>query len=88
MHQLGVKQVIITLNQSSADSADTLTRQIPNLSYRSNQLTYTYDPRETDTGVDELIHAIHKAGLSVQDIKTTQSSLEDIFIDLVKKKHE
>lgn len=88
MHKLGTKQVIITLNQSCTDSADKLTRQIPNLTPHGNQLTYTYDPREVNTGIDELIHAIHKVGLSVQDIKTTQSSLEDIFINLVKTDRE
>lgn len=88
MHKLGTKQVIITLNQSLADLADTLTRQIPNLSLHGNQLTYTYDPREADTGVDALMQVIRKAGLTVQDIKTTQSSLEDIFINLVKTKRE
>jgi ABC-2 type transport system ATP-binding protein len=50
------------------------------------QLVYTYDPRSTRTGIPDLLKAVGEAGLKLKDFKTTQSSLEDIFVNLVKGK--
>ena len=49
------------------------------------RLTYTYDPHNTHTGISALLQAIREAGLALKDLKTTQSSLEDIFVSLVKR---
>jgi ABC-2 type transport system ATP-binding protein len=48
-------------------------------------LLYTYDTRAARTGITSLLGDISKAGLLLQDVQTSQSSLEDIFVDLVGK---
>ena len=56
------------------------------LSGGGSRLVYTYDPRNSNTGVSDLLQAIREAGLGVKDLQTTQSSLEEIFVNLVKAK--
>ena len=56
------------------------------LSTDGSKLTYTYDPHKTDTGINDLLQAIQQAGLFVKDINTTKTSLEEIFVGLVKAK--
>lgn len=84
LHKLGTKQIIIKLKEPVSSVSEVLSGWTLDLSSEGDQLTYTYDPRESDTGVDALLSAIHAGGLPVQDIRTTQSSLEEIFIKLVK----
>ena len=50
------------------------------------KLTYTYDPHNTHTGINGLLQAIRDAGLLIKDVHTTKTSLEEIFVSLVKKK--
>jgi ABC-2 type transport system ATP-binding protein len=49
-------------------------------------LTYTYDPHKTRTGINELLQALRDAELSIKDVHTTKTSLEEIFVSLVKAK--
>ena len=46
-------------------------------------LVYTYDTRAERTGITTLLKDISAAGLVLRDVRTRQSSLEDIFVDLV-----
>jgi ABC-2 type transport system ATP-binding protein len=48
-------------------------------------LIYTYDTRAERTGITALLTDLQKAGLQLADLTTHQSSLEDIFVDLVKE---
>ena len=48
-------------------------------------LTYTYDTRAERTGITRLLQDLSQAGMALRDIQTTQSSLEEIFVDLVKE---
>jgi ABC-2 type transport system ATP-binding protein len=50
------------------------------------QLSYTYDPKEEHTGIADLLDAIRETHLVIKDISTSQSSLEEIFVSLVKDK--
>ena len=56
------------------------------LSADGSTLTYTYDPHKTHTGINELLQALRNAGLSIKDVHTTKTSLEEIFVSLVKSK--
>ena len=47
-------------------------------------LTYTYDVRADRTGITQLLNDVQAAGLALKDLSTSQSSLEDIFVNLVK----
>ncbi|MEM8788857.1 MAG: AAA family ATPase, partial [Pseudomonadota bacterium] len=48
-------------------------------------LTYTYDTQAERTGITRLLSDLSAAGLTVRDVQTRQSSLEDIFVGLVKE---
>ena len=48
-------------------------------------LTYSYDTRADRTGIVRLLTALQEAGLQVADVETKQSSLEEIFVGLVKE---
>jgi len=86
MHMLGKKQMIIELKQAITTVPDTLSDWALDLSADGTQLTYTYDPNNPRTGISGLLDTVRVAGLAMQDVHTLQSSLEDIFVNLVKEK--
>ena len=49
------------------------------------ELTYHYDTKQERTGITSLLSALHTAGVSFNDLNTSQSSLEEIFVGLVNK---
>lgn len=86
MHKLGKKQLGIELKQPLARVPEALSDWALELSADGSQLTYTYDPHNPRTGIAGLLDAISDAGLMLKDVNTSQSSLEDIFVSLVKNK--
>lgn len=85
MHKLGKKQMIIELEKAVNAVPDALSAWALELSADGSRLTYTYDPRKTRTGIPDLLQAIGEAGLPLKDFQTSQSSLEEIFVSLVKR---
>lgn len=51
-------------------------------------LTYTYDAKQKKTGITKLLSNLSNSGINLRDIQTDQSSLEEIFVNLVKEKAE
>jgi ABC-2 type transport system ATP-binding protein len=49
------------------------------------ELVYTYDTQAEHSGIPELLRDLNAAGIELKDLNTTQSSLEDIFVDLVRR---
>jgi len=86
MHMLGKKQMVIELKQAITSIPEALSAWALELSTDGTQLTYTYDPYNQRTGITGLLDAVRDSGLSLQDVNTSQSSLEDIFVSLVKEK--
>ncbi len=86
MHKLGKRQLIVELEQAVATLPEALTRWALEVSADGTRLTYTYDPHNTHTGISALLQAIRDTGLMLKDLQTTQSSLEDIFVSLVRRK--
>jgi len=86
MQKLGKKQLIIELAESITTLPESLSSYALELSDDGNHLTYTYDTMSDSTGITTLLQDISTAGLSLKDLQTKQSSLEDIFVELVKKK--
>ncbi len=84
MHKLGKRQLLIELEAVLSDVPDVLARWALELSMDGCRLTYTYDPHKSSTGIDGLLLAIREAGLSIKDVNTTKTSLEEIFVNLVK----
>ena len=54
------------------------------LSAGGSELTYSYDTSSDRTGIPALLKDLNDAGIVPKDLQTTQSSLEDIFVSLVK----
>ena len=50
-----------------------------------NELVYTYDTQAERTGITALLDDLDQAGIEFKDLNTTQSSLEDIFVSLVRE---
>ena len=85
MHKLGKKQLNIELKQSVESVPAALSDWSLELSADGSELTYTYDPHNPRTGIAGLLDAISDAGLALKDVSTSQSTLEDIFVSLVKE---
>jgi ABC-2 type transport system ATP-binding protein len=56
------------------------------LAKEHTELVYTYDTQSERTGITALLGALNGVGIKFKDLNTTQSSLEDIFVSLVKRK--
>lgn len=84
MHKLGKKQMIIELDEAVDQVPAMLAPWSLELSVDGCRLTYTYDPHSSHTGIPDLLQAIGAAGLTLKDFNTTQSSLEDIFVNMLK----
>lgn len=83
MHKLGKRQLMIELETAIKQVPEALSGWALELSPQGEQLTYTYDPLKTHTGVHELFQAIQASGLVIKDVQTAKTSLEEIFVNLV-----
>jgi ABC-2 type transport system ATP-binding protein len=86
MHKLGKRQLMVELEEAITALPETLAAWALDLTADGCKLTYTYDPHNTHTGINALLQAIREAGLLIKDVHTTKTSLEEIFVSLVKKK--
>jgi len=85
MRKLGKKQMIVELKETVQEIPDSLAGFQLELSESGGSLIYTYDTEASATGITRLLQSISDAGLQLRDINTAQSSLEDIFVDLVRE---
>ncbi len=83
MQELGRKQLIIELKEAVNKLPESLASHALELSDDGNELIFTYDTQGKSTGITALLQDMHDAGLSMKDLNTTQSSLQDIFVNLV-----
>ena len=83
MQKLGKKTLLIELKQSIDEIPQALESFNLESSEDGSQLTYTYDPDVERTGITALLQALNEVGFSLRDLKTSQSSLEEIFVRLV-----
>ena len=86
MHKLGKKQLLIELRQMVEVIPDALADYKLEISRDGSHLVYTYDTQSERTGITSLLQDLNNAGLSLKDLKSSQSSLEDIFVNLVSTK--
>ena len=84
MHKLGKKQLTLQLPEIIDVIPPALAAHQLTLSADRKELTYTYDSQGR-TGITALLDDLNAAGIGFKDLKTTQSSLEDIFVDLVRQ---
>ncbi|PJE36046.1 multidrug ABC transporter ATP-binding protein [Pseudooceanicola lipolyticus] len=83
MQQMGKKQLEVQLRAPLDQVPEGLGTYGLELADDGRSLVYTYDTRAERTGITTLLKDISAAGLVLRDVRTRQSSLEDIFVDLV-----
>ncbi len=86
MRKMGTKQLILDIYEPISELPESLSSFDLSLSQEGMQLIYSYDVNEKNTGITALLGAIRQEGIKFKDLKTEQSSLEDIFVDLVEEK--
>jgi len=84
MRKLGKKRMTLQLQSPLADIPPALAPYQMELSSDGSELTYTYDTRGERSGIIALLKDLNAASIAFKDLHTTQSSLEDIFVSLVK----
>jgi ABC-2 type transport system ATP-binding protein len=85
MRKLGKKQLILHLQQRLDAVPAGLAAYGLSLASDGTELTYTYDTQAERTGITGLLRELSEAGIRFKDLSTNQSSLEDIFVGLVRK---
>ena len=85
MRKLGKKQMTLHLNAQLEALPPQLAEFSLELGAGGVELVYTYDTRGERTGITTLLAALSEAGIRFKDLSTTQSSLEEIFVSLVKR---
>ena len=86
MQELGRKQLFIQLQQPLESVPAHLEHLPVELLHDGHELCYTYDTQSERTGITSFLGALADAGIHFNDLHTSQSSLEDIFVDLVRRK--
>jgi ABC-2 type transport system ATP-binding protein len=85
MHKLGKKQLTLQLHEALDAIPAELDGHHLALANGGSELVYTYDTQGPRTGITGLLTDLSRAGIRFKDLDTTQSSLEDIFVDLVRR---
>lgn len=83
MKRLGRKQMVIELAEPTGAIPAPLAGYALERGEDGETLIYTYDTQGERTGITRLLNDMQAAGLSLRDVRTRQSSLEDIFVDLI-----
>ncbi|MBC86166.1 MAG: multidrug ABC transporter ATP-binding protein [Bdellovibrionaceae bacterium] len=83
MKKMGRKQLTVELKEPLDQLPSGLTDY--DVQVQDGTLTYTYDSLREEFGVDDFLCTLHDAGLKYKDVQTRQSSLEEIFVELVKR---
>lgn len=86
MHKLGQKRLTLQLHQPLKALPPELARHNLALVSDGHEIVYTYDTQGERTGITGLLQDLSHAGVRFKDLHTTQSSLEDIFVDLVRQR--
>jgi ABC-2 type transport system ATP-binding protein len=84
MRKLGRKQLTLELHERLDAIPEALAAFRLTLAADGKELIYTYDTKSERTGITALLDALHVAGIRFKDLHTTQSSLEDIFVGLLR----
>ena len=86
MRKLGKKQLTLHLHRELKGVPRELEQHRLALAGGGRELVYTYDTQAEHSDIPALLKDVNAAGLELKDLQTTQSSLEDIFVDLVRSR--
>ncbi len=85
MQKLGEKVLKLHLSEQLEMIPERLAKYELQLNADGMELLYSYDVQQEDTGITALLDDVEEAGIQYRDLETKQSSLEEIFVNLVKK---
>lgn len=85
LQRMGHRSLTIELDTVLETIPDTLTDYALTLSQDGSKIAYNFDTNAERTGIASLLRDINAAGLSVRDVATAESSLEEIFVELVEE---
>jgi len=83
MHKLGKKRLAVHLQSPLARIPDELMGLPVELSEDGNELIYTFDAQHEHTGIAGLLRKLNENGIHIKDLQSSESSLEEIFVNLV-----
>ena len=83
MQRLGKKQLTLHLAEPMAAVPAGLAEWNPTLANEGSDLVYAFDGNAERTGIPSLLRRMSDLGIGFRDLRTRESSLEDIFVDLV-----
>ena len=86
MRKLGRKQLTLHLQNPLAEIPSQLADRHLELSADGNDLVYTFDAQAEATGIASLLRHLNELGIEFKDLRTSESSLEEIFVSLVHAK--
>lgn len=86
MKKLGKKQLTLHLQNALSSIPDQLSKYSLELIDSGNQLVYTFDVQDDQNAIANLIKELNKQGIEFKDLHSSESSLEEIFVNLVRKK--
>ncbi len=84
MRKLGRRVLNLHLREPLPVLPDDMASAALTLSEDGSRLTYVFDAQSEDTGIAALLRRLAEKGVDVKDLQTSESSLEDIFVDLVR----
>ena len=84
MRKLGKKQLTLHLQSPLASLPAGLTDYQLELAADGHELVYTFDAQSEETGIAGLLRSLGEKGVDFKDLRTKESSLEEIFVSLVR----
>jgi ABC-2 type transport system ATP-binding protein len=86
MRKLGKKQLMLHLQQPLAALPEGLNGHSLELSAGGTELVYTFDTQTDQTGIAQLLRRLTEHGIDFKGLESSESSLEDIFVSLVRSR--
>ena len=88
LKKMGHKKLTVDLQENINEIPSSLNKYNLSLGTNKMSLDYTYNVQAKQTGITNLLQDLKDAGIKLKDLKTEQSTLEKIFVSLVKEKNE
>ena len=88
LKKMGYKTLTVELQEEVNVIPETLKKYNLKIGQNKTSLDYTYNLKEKQTGITNLLQNLKDSGLRLKDLKTEQSNLENIFVSLVKENNE
>ncbi|HEY8009120.1 MAG TPA: ABC transporter ATP-binding protein [Methylocella sp.] len=86
MNKLGKKQLTLHLRKRLDSIPEVLAQYQLELAHEGSELIYTFDAQRDQTGIAALMRQLSELSIDFKDLQTNESSLEDIFVNLVRAK--